>query len=589
MSGKHSATSTTASSLSSRSEPNDAEDDEEAVLETAPLVVGSKQQDGSLSLTAAGKAASAPVVSDGKDSSVLASLTPETAVKWLRGLQQQFGNKLLVLLVVSQHLMKGFASSLTGPATQYLYASYKVLGPRMQVYGGVTALPWAMKPVIGLVSDCFPIGGLNKGPYIVFSSVLGVIALSFLGAANQGVLSIEKVVACLFLVSLQFSTCDLLTEAKYAEKMQEKPEHGPDLMTFVWFGLQVGGLVATLMVGPLMAHFGPKAPYLLALLPAALIILPASKNYLEETPKTAEQVQESRAKLFEQKEACFLCLLMFAGTVVLTTVGIAYESVALNALVAVVVALVMLTAFSLVLRPVVAKVNAFFLVQTSLGFSVGGASFYFFTDGPAQYPEGPHFSMIFFTSVLGLVGAVCSLIGIFSYQRFMKNWTYRGLLMMTNIVLSLLNVSDVIVLSRLNVKLGIPDTVFVLGASVLQTIVGQWMWMPGVVILSQLCPKGMEATMYALLAGCHNLGNTIASNCGAYVLLLLNCNPSGAVAEGHQFENLWKGSALSTVLPMFTLFLLPWLIPDAKQTDKLLNDEDRDATSGSLWRQLTGT
>merc|ERR1719171_1148163 len=159
---------------------------------------------------------------------------------------------------------------------------------------------------------------------------------------------------------------------------------------------------------------------------------------------------------------------------------------------------------------------------------------------------------------------------------------------MTNIVLSLLNMSDVIILSRLNVRWGIPDTVFVLGASVMQTVVSQWMWMPGVVILSQLCPKGMEATMYALLAGCHNLGNTIASNCGALVLELLHCTPSGAPDESAAFEHLWVGSALSTVLPMFTLLLLPWLIPDAKQTDKLLDEGDRDATTGSLWRRWTG-
>ena len=33
--------------------------------------------------------------------------------------------------------------------------------------------------------------------------------------------------------------------------------------------------------------------------------------------------------------------------------------------------------------------------------------------------------------------------------------------------------------------------------------------------MSQLCPRGMEATMFALLAGCHNLGATISSNFGA--------------------------------------------------------------------------
>ena len=278
----------------------------------------------------------------------------------------------------------------------------------------------------------------------------------------------------------------------------------------------------------------------------------------------------------EQKEVIFLCLLMFAGTILLSVLGIMYESAFVNAVAALVVAIVMLISFSLVLRPIIAKVNAFFLIQTSLGISIGGASFYFYTDTPEQYPEGPHFSQEFFTSVLGIIGSLCSLVGIYSYQKYACNWSYRGLLLFTNVVLSLLSVTDIVMFTRLNVKLGIPDHAFVLGASVLTTVIAQWMWMPGVVILSQLCPAGMEATMYALLAGCHNLGNTIASNCGALVLEWLKCQPSGANNESAQFQNLWVGSALSTVLPMFTLALLPWLIPDAKQTDKLLEDDDRE-------------
>ena len=69
-----------------------------------------------------------------------------------------------------------------------------------------------------------------------------------------------------------------------------------------------------------------------------------------------------------------------------------------------------------------------------------------------MYAAGPHFSMEFFTSVLGTVGSVCSLIGIFTYQKYMRNWKYGNFLMMTNLVLSALSVLDVVMLSRLNVK-----------------------------------------------------------------------------------------------------------------------------------------
>mmetsp|Transcript_41376 Transcript_41376/g.115026 ORF Transcript_41376/g.115026 Transcript_41376/m.115026 type:complete len:122 (-) Transcript_41376:172-537(-) len=108
--------------------------------------------------------------------------------------------------------------------------------------------------------------------------------------------------------------------------------------------------------------------------------------------------------------------------------------------------------------------------------------------------------------------------------------------------------------------------------------------MPQVVILSHMCPKGMEATMFALLAGCANLGNSVSSNCGAMLLHYMGCRPSGAKAESAQFENLWIAATVSTVLPLMAVPVLYRLIPDARQNERLVSDRECDATSGSLWR-----
>merc|ERR1719262_1069449 len=107
--------------------------------------------------------------------------------------------------------------------------------------------------------------------------------------------------------------------------------------------------------------------------------------------------------------------------------------------------------------------------------------------------------------------------------------------------------------TRANLSLGIPDHAFIIGNGALEMMIYQWQWMPQVVILSYMCPQGMEATMYALLAGCHNLGQTVAGNFGALVLHLLKCHPAGVSNEGHQFENLWVASLISTVLPLATV------------------------------------
>merc|ERR1719181_1691242 len=250
-------------------------------------------------------------------------------------------------------------------------------------------------------------------------------------------------------------------------------------------------------------------------------------------------------------------------------------------LVAVMVLTILLPSFHMVLRPEIAKVNTFFVLQAALSITINGASFYFYTDKPEQFPEGPHFSAWFFTTTLGLVSAIMSLVGLVTYNRYMKEWTYRSMLLFCNTVVTLLSLLDVLMYTRLNLWLGIPDVLFVLGSSVSTIVIRQWQWMPGMVVMSQLCPTGMEATMFALLAGCANIGNTIADYIGAYVLEVLHVHPTGAVGESAQFQNLWKASMIATMLPAVTILMIPYLIPQAKQTDKLLLANPTSATAGS--------
>ena len=51
-----------------------------------------------------------------------------------------------------------------------------------------------------------------------------------------------------------------------------------------------------------------------------------------------------------------------------------------------------------------------------------------------QFPTGPHFSTIFYTSVLGLASTAFSLVGMFVYTRFMKTWRYPKVLIFGNVL-----------------------------------------------------------------------------------------------------------------------------------------------------------
>jgi len=492
----------------------------------------------------------------------------------------------LVLLCSVQHCFKGFAQSFCGQATPYIYRSYHVPAPQVQIFTGIVNLPWALKPIMGLVSDVLPVNGYHKAPYMLLVSICGTFAFLYIGVMPQAITSITVVVVCLVLTNLQGSTCDLLSEAKYAEKMQAIPQHGPALLTYVWFGMQTGGFVAVLSAGSVIHYLGPQVPFLIAAVPAVGIILTVASGYLEEKQATPEEIAKARYRYHEQQEACGLCILMLIGSLSIMACGLLMHDPWLNCVVSVTVGMVMLIAFSVVLTPVIAKFNAFSLIQTALAVSTGGASFYFYTDTKEMYPEGPHFSEFFYNTVMGLAGSVCALVGIFLYQRYMSTWRYRSMLIVTNLMLSGFAMLDIMMFARVNVRFGIPDHLLVLGLSIFENIITQWQWMPQVVILSYLCPKGMEATMYALLAGCHNMGNTIASNAGALLLKELGVQPRGAIGESKEFENLWIAATVSTILPLVAILILYRLIPDARQNERIV-DATCDATTGSLWRRWT--
>merc|ERR1719450_1286783 len=104
-------------------------------------------------------------------------------------------------------------------------------------------------------------------------------------------------------------------------------------------------------------------------------------------------------------------------------------------------------------------------------------------------------------------------------------------------------------------------------------------------LMSFLCPKGMEATVFALVVGAGNMGRAISLDLGALLLASLRVEPSGAPRESAQFEGLWVASAVSAVMPLAVLALLWHLIPDARQNEQVEKGDDYTATSGSLWKR----
>jgi hypothetical protein len=499
-------------------------------------------------------------------------------------LSDTYGKRLLIMLVMSQVVLKGFVAGYVGGGFEWLLAPLHIPGPRIQVWKAVGWLPWALKPFFGLLSDAFPLFGYHKNPYIFLAALVGIAGLLILGVSVHMGFSVRILAMGLFMIVTQISLTDLLTEAKYAERMRRFPTHGPDLITFVWAGVTLGGLIATGSIGPVIEYMGPQWCYLICLPITALVIVPTVLNYLDEEKKTPAEQAASRAVYFAQWELTFLVILMTACVVVVLITSLLQDSIWVTLAVALTCVVISAIAFNLLTQPMIGKMNTFATLQSTLAFSIHGSLFYFYTDGPEQYPEGPHFSPIFLMSVIGLVSGLVSLVGFTLYNMCFKHWKYHALFAVTNLLHTTIMSLAAIQYSRLNIRFGIPDEVFAIGYATISSISASVMWVPQIVLLTQMCPKNVEATMYALLAGCYNLGGMAGEVLGACVLEALGVTPTGAKNEGHKFDNLWIAALISACLPLITILLLPCLIPNRHQTERLL-DENSSAVEGSYLRQ----
>mmetsp|Transcript_27335 Transcript_27335/g.63644 ORF Transcript_27335/g.63644 Transcript_27335/m.63644 type:complete len:583 (-) Transcript_27335:119-1867(-) len=490
-------------------------------------------------------------------------------VGYFRTLYQAFGWRILLLLTLTEAGLKGFAAGggsggLVGLPIEYLLKEFHVSAGDIQIYKAAIVVPWSIKPLLGLTSDSVPIFGYHRLPYFALVCAAGTTSCLLIGLYRG--LSLSLLLILLFLIFLMVAWSDLLTEAIYSTVLRKKPEHGPSLISYVWGGIGVGRLLSLLFVGEVLKHFGNHASYLIAAPVAALALLVPFMNL----PEEKRTKKPCCAKLCgTELPLAIVALITGIGTLSLALLSIFGGSMNAKVIAAAVLAVVALGVVSLVLNPIIAKMNAFFFIMNICCVSISGAQFYFFTDGPDQYPEGPHLSQVFYTSAIGLACTVFSLLGMVVYNRWMQHWNYPQILMVGNLLSAGTQMLSCLVYSRWNLKLGINDHIFVLGSDAIQSVVQELAWLPTMLLISQLCPKGCEATMFALLAGMSNLGASLGSYFGAYMLVMLGVKPTGADNETHQFDNLWIASAISSLLPLLPLILVYQLIPNVGQKDSV--------------------
>ncbi|CCW71401.1 unnamed protein product [Phytomonas sp. Hart1] len=170
-------------------------------------------------------------------------------------------------------------------------------------------------------------------------------------------------------------------------------------------------------------------------------------------------------------------------------------------------------------------------------------------------------------TVWTITATVSGLTGILVFNYFFSKCNYRKIMIITTVVLVPLLLPEVIMLKRWNVKIGIPDHLFYIGTStIIIPLIKMISWMATAILLSRLCPRGSESTVYALLASFCNLGHTTGTSIGAILMEYvwpIKSNPPC------NFKNAVKLVIVCHILLPLLIIPLTLLLPNVRVSDDI--------------------
>ncbi|MBM3231512.1 folate/biopterin family MFS transporter [Candidatus Peregrinibacteria bacterium] len=409
------------------------------------------------------------------------------------------------------------ASSLAGVATTFYYKEDLGLSiAQASIIGSLSIIPWSIKPLYGLLSDRIPLMGLRRKPYLFLAGLFG--ASGYFSMATW-VHNFSGAIIATILSGLGFALADVIVDGIVAEKSKNQSEAGK-LQSVCRASIMTGALLVAYVSGILTEMIGPRNVFwITGTLPLLTSVLSLC-------------ISESPALRRES---------VISGTWKNLKSGFSKE-------------LLMGVLFMFVWR---ATPNS------------GGALGYYEIDVLGFSPE--------FFGRLSLISHAMGIVGVVIFRKLLLTLSLRKLfcwVMILSVVLSLPAIGLVYGWYEL---LGVSPRFFAMADTLISGPLTEIGFLPLLVLAARLCPKGVEATMFALLASIMNIGLAVSDMGGALLVKIFHVNQATETLPA-DYTNLhivlWI-AILSSLLPWPLLRFLP----------ETRTSEELDGTSPSARKQ----
>jgi folate/biopterin transporter len=490
-------------------------------------------------------------------------------------LSEQFGIFFVCGTGLTYFFNKGITAHTLSSAALPLFKGE--FGVELSMYQRLVAvgfMAWSMKPLIAIVSDLSTMWGYNKRFTLVSAAVASCALLFLASSLPSATVGTDPKPTALFagviffLANLCCATLDILPEGRYSEMIALRPDTGSSVVSWVWSSVMVGGGIASLIQGPLADAGLVRVSLILAGICQLLLVAPLGRNWLgERADRSAREecIKFNRRKFDAHKKLVNLSVAMSAGVLISAVAALSFETMTLLWVTSLCAALLCSASF-LVLPRTAAVANTFMFLKELLYIQLPGPLDYFYTADDQCVPGGPHFSYAYYQTFTVIVGYIAGAVGVALFHKFFSRKSFRFTFWCTALLKVAASVVDIVIVKRWNRQLGLSDHIsYMLGDAIVFGMCQMLDFMPAVVLMSRLCPKGMESTMYAILAGFSNLGQALSNTTGAFLVdVVLPVSASPPCDFSNLPMLLFVGHGL---LPMLVVPLSIWMVPDESVSD----------------------
>jgi len=465
---------------------------------------------------------------------------------------------------------QGLGGAVGGLAQRYYFKDVLGLANNpalMQNLRTAARIPWNIKPVMGMLSDAYPLLGYHQTSYMALTAAGGVVGFVCLGTLP---LAAAATLPFFLLVSFSTATPDVMVDAFAAKLSKEAPERASDLQSLVWGSLPIGLAVSCAVSGTLEQVLGPKLLLLLVSVCPLSVFVPSLLRWLPEARVPREDRRLDLSFLKQHGSVTALAACMSVLSVTLSVLQVLVESVYIRGIIIVICGALLATAVFFSLRritPVLAKVALFIFIRECLQPSIGDPMFLWYTSAEG----GPQFSPQVMGALEG-VGAVGLFCGVVIYNKYLTTVSYRRIFLLAQMALVVYNLSDYILVKRWNLAVGLPDILFVMGDDAFGVLVGRFFMMPMLVLSSKVCPDNLEGTLFAMLMALSNFGGTVGEFFGSTMTDLFE------IKDGN-YDMLPQAVIAKSICRLLPIPLIFILVPNLTPQDPIPGGEGEGSSA----------